>query len=168
MRWRLQEWRQATVSKYAATSHTIPPTRGYVDGRTKAGDAEVLCGTTTLAGWPDAGYGDHASEGKCRVDYVIGLAPSALQSPRHLLRWKSTFTKKLVTSSLGGEACAFTSMVDRMALLCEFFAPFVNLSPGMEGMEDYESLSPRLRRKKTIAGRRLVRHFLGMRILCVG
>ena len=48
-----------------------------------------------------------------------------------------------------------------MALLREFFAPFVDASPGMAGMEDCESLT-HLRNKKTIAEEYPARHFLGI------
>ena len=37
---------------------------------------------------------------------VVGLTSSALSGPCRLLQWASKFTRKLVRSSLGGEACA--------------------------------------------------------------
>ena len=48
-----------------------------------------------------------------------------------------------------------------MALQREFFAPFVDASPGMAVMEDCESLT-HLRNKKTIAEEYPARHFLGI------
>ena len=48
-----------------------------------------------------------------------------------------------------------------MALLREFYAPFVDASPGMAGMGDCESLT-RLRNRRTIAEECPARHFLGI------
>ena len=49
-----------------------------------------------------------------------------------------------------------------MALIREFYTPFVGLSPGMVGLEDCESLFSHLRTKRMITEKYLVRHFLGI------
>ena len=43
-------------------------------------------------------------------------------------------------SSLGGKAYAFSDMMDRVALLRDSYATFADLSPGMTGLGDRESL----------------------------
>ena len=53
-------------------------------------------------------------------------------------------------------------MVDHMALIREFYTPFVGLSPGMVGLEDCESLFSHFRTKKMITEKYLVRHFLSI------
>ena len=45
----VEEWRQATVWRYASALCSIPPARGDVDVRMGARGREVLCGTMTLA-----------------------------------------------------------------------------------------------------------------------
>ena len=57
---------------------------------------------------------------------------------------------------------AFSEMVDHMSLIREFYAPFVDISPGMVGLEDCESLFNHLRNKKMITEKYLVRHFLSI------
>ena len=61
-----------------------------------------------------------------------------------------------------GEVYAFSEMIDHMALIREFYAPFVGLSPGMVGMEDCESLFSHLRNKKMVTEKYLIRHFLSI------
>ena len=72
----------------------------------------------------------------------------------------SKFTRKLVKSSLVGEVCAFSEMMEHMALLREFYAPFAGVSPGMVGRKDCESLFTHLKNRKLITEKYVVRHFL--------
>ena len=137
------------------------PPNGDALGRFRARGERLHKGTLTLVGWSDAAYGKLSEDGRCRLGYIIGLMSSSLSGPCHVLRWTSKFTRKLVRSSLGGEAYAFSEMVDHMALIREFYTPFVGLSPGMVGLEDCESLFSHLRTKKMITEKYLVRHFLG-------
>ena len=123
---------------------------------------EIRPGSLTLVGWSDAAYGGLSEGGRCRLGYVVGLMSSSLSGPCHILQWTSKITRKLVKSSLGGEVYAFSEMIDHMALIRDFFAPFVGLSPGMVGMEDRESLFSHLRNKKTITEKYLIRHFLSI------
>ena len=53
-------------------------------------------------------------------------------------------------------------MIDHVALLREFYAPFSHISPGMVGMEDCESLFTHLKNRKMITEKYLVRHFLSI------
>ena len=46
---------------------------------------------------------------------------------------------------------AFSEMMDHVALLREFYAPFADLVPGVAGSEDFGSLFTRRRGKKIIA-----------------
>ena len=89
---------------------------------------------------PDAAYCDLSEEGGCRVGYAIGLTSSSLSVSRHILQWASRFTRKLVESSLGGRVYASGEMVGHVALLRESFAPLLDISPGMVGMEACGSL----------------------------
>ena len=99
---------RAKVSEYATKSRPITPARGDVDGRTRARGEKVHCGTMALAGWPDADYGGHKSEGKCRLCYAIGLATSIIRGSCHLLQWASKFARELAEGSLGGKAHALS------------------------------------------------------------
>ena len=49
-----------------------------------------------------------------------------------------------------------------MALLREFYAPVIRMSPGLVGMEDCESLFTHLKNKKMVTEKYLVRHFLSI------
>ena len=91
-------------------------------------------------GWSDAACGDLSQNGKCRLGYLIGSMSSSLTGPCHVLQWTSKFTRKLVKSSLGGEVYAFSEMIDHMALLMEFYAPFSHISPGLVEVEACERL----------------------------
>ena len=51
-----------------------------------------------------------------------------------------------------------------MALIREFYAPFIGLSPGMVGLEDCGSLFNHLRTKEMITGKYLVRLFLSIQL----
>ena len=97
--------------------------------------------------------------GKCRLGYVIGVMPSNLTGPCHIIQWTSKFTTKLVKSSLGGEVYAFSEMLDHMSMLREFYGHFAGPKPGMIGLEDCESLFTHLKKSKSITEKFLVRHF---------
>ena len=112
--------------------------------------------------WQGPGDLDLSQNGKCRLGYLIGITSSPLTGPCHVLQWTSKFTRKLVKSSLGGEVYASSEMIDHMALLREFYAPFSHISPGLVGMEDCESLFTHLEKKKTVTEKYLVRHFLSI------
>ena len=64
------------MSKYA---------EGDVGGKMRQREEEIHEGPTTLVGWSDEAYGDQSTMGKCRLGYVIGLMPSTLRGPRHIL-----------------------------------------------------------------------------------
>ena len=114
----------------------------------------------SLAGWSDAAYGDLSQNGKCRLGYLIGIMSSSLTGPCHVLQWTSKFTRKPVKSSLGGEAYAFSEMIDHVALLREF--PFVVFGPSTLGLEYCGNLSTRPRGEATITEKCLARHFSGI------
>ena len=76
---------------------------------------------------------------------------SALSGPCHIIQRTSKFTRKLVTSSLGGEVFAFSEMLDHMSMLPECFGRFAIRYPGMVGLEGRESLFAYLKKKKLIA-----------------
>ena len=99
-------------------------------------------------------------EDTCLSGYVVGLMPSTLSGPRHVLQCASKFTSKLVKSSLGGDAYAFSEMKDHVALLREFYAPPTDMSPGVIGPDTCGILFARLRNQKTIPGKYPARHFL--------
>ena len=98
-----------------------------------------------MVGWSDAAYWDQSTEGKCRLGYVIGLTSSTLKGPRHILRQTSTFTRKMVKSSLSGEVYALSETVDHTLLLEDFYGPFAGRTQGMVGPEDCESLFTHLK-----------------------
>ena len=88
-------------------------------------------------------YGGQRKGGRCRLGYVIGLPPPALNGPCRLLQWSSKFTCKFVGSGLGGEVH--------------------ELSPGMAHVEDCEILVSHLRNTRVIRGKYRVRHFTSPR-----
>ena len=63
-----------------------------------------------LAGWPDAPFGTHAQDGRCRLGYIIGRTASTLTAPAHIPQWAHIFTRKHVKSSLEGEIFALSEM----------------------------------------------------------
>ena len=67
--------------------------------------------TLSLAGRADTPYSDQSAKDKCRLGYVDRLTGSSLRGPRHILRWASKFTRKLVRSSPRGEVYAFSEMM---------------------------------------------------------
>ena len=101
---------------------------------------KLHCFTTSLVGWSDAAYGDLLTEGKCRLEVVIGLMFPSLTGQRRILRGASEFSRKVVKRSLGGEVCARSVTVEHMALMRDSSEPFSGLAPGMASLADCESL----------------------------
>ena len=141
----VKTWQQATQLKYSSSLQWEDPK-----------------GNMSMVGWSDAAYGNTTCMGKCRLGYVIGVMPSNLTGPCHIIQWTSKFTRKLVKSSLGGEVYAFSEMLDHMSMLREFYGHFAGSKPGMIGLEDCESLFTHLKKSKIITEKFLVRHFLSI------
>ena len=78
--------------------------------------------------------------GRCRPGYLVGGRLSALQGLCRMSSWSSKFTRKTAVISLGGEVYAFSDMA----------VPFVDVLPGMVGLEACDSL----RRFPSTQGRR--------------
>ena len=57
---------------------------------------------------------------------------------------------------------AFSEMLDQMSMLREFRGHFMDLRPGVAGMEDCECLFTHLRKSKLITEKSLARHFLAI------
>ena len=55
-----------------------------------------------------------------------------------------------------------SEMSDHVALLRGVYAPFVDLSPSLVGLEDCQIPFIHLRNKKTVTEEHLARHFLGL------
>ena len=91
----------------------------------------------TSAGRSDAAYGNQTKEGRRRLGYVISLVLSSIRGPCRLLQLAPKFIGELVNRGLGGDAYALSEMREHVALLREFYAPFVDLSLRMEGLADY-------------------------------
>ena len=68
-----------------------------------------------------------------------------------------------MNSSLGEEVDAPSDMMGHMALLREFYAPFVELPPGTAGVEDCESHPAHINTQRAISEKRLAWRFLGNR-----
>ena len=117
----------------------------------------------TLVSWSGAAYGDKSTMEKRRLGYVIGLMSSATRVPCHMIQRTSTFTRKLVKRSLGGEVYAYSEMVDRISVLREFRAHFLDLFPDMLGLEACESLFTRVKNGEITTDKFTVRHFLAAR-----
>ena len=64
-----------------------------------------------------------------------------------------------------GEVYAFCEMIDHMALLREFYAPFSGAPQGMEGKKECDSLFSHLKNRTLLTGKYLVRHFLSIQQL---
>ena len=106
----------------------------------RARGEKLQCGAMFLVSWSDAVSGGQSPEGKSRLGYVIGLMSSTLKGPRHILQWTSKLTRKLATRSPGGEVYSCSEIADHISPLREFYEPFAVMSPGMIGLEDFESL----------------------------
>ena len=72
------------------------------------------------------------------MGYAIGLVSPILRGRCRFPQKTSKFTRTLAKKRLGGEAYAPGGMIDHVAFLGEFFARFVDLSPGMVGFGDCE------------------------------
>ena len=140
----VEVWREATVLKYLLSSHKGKPERGTEDGKLRQRSEKIHGGTRTLVGWSDAAYGDQSAMSKCPLGYVIGLMSSTLRGSRRIIQRAPKFTRKLVKNSLGGEAYAFSETFEHMSMLREFYAHFIDLPPGMGGLEDCDILLARL------------------------
>ena len=92
-----------------------------------------------------------------RAEWQVSVGSSSLSGPRHVLQWASK-----LTSRLGWEAYTFSEMIDHMALLREFYAPFSRMSPGLVVMGDCESAFTHLKNKKMVTEEFLDRHFLSI------
>ena len=64
-----------------------------------------------------------------------------------------------------GKVYAFSEMIDHMALLREFYAPFSGAPQGMEGKKECDSLFSHLKNRTLLTGKYLVRHFLSIQQL---
>ena len=155
-------WQPRTSLKFASSSFPLFSYGTDHKGRRRVKGERIHGGTRTLVGRPDAAYGDLSQNGRCRLGYVIGITSSSPTGPCHLLMWTSKFTRKLAESSVGGAVYAFSEMIDHMALLRAFFSPFEELTSGMLGLEDCESLASHVKNREMIAGKNLSRHFLGI------
>ena len=113
-----------------------------------------------LVCWSDAAFGDNSAEGTCLLGYVFGLMAQTLNGPCHILQWTLKLTRKQDTNSRGGEVYTFSNMVDHMSPSRASYEPRSDVAPGMIGFEDCESLFAHLGKKKSIAAKYLVRHFL--------
>ena len=128
--------------------------------RTRGG--RLHCGTASLVGWADAVFGDQSAEVRCRPGHVIGLTFHSPNGPRHIIHGVSKFTRMSIKSSLGGAVCAHGDMVDHMALIRDFFEPYVGLSLGVIGSGECENSSYFSNAKRAIAELYLARHFLSV------
>ena len=141
--WAAKAWQQATVLKFASTSH-LWKSLGQNDrlqGALQTRGEQVHGGWLTTPGWPDAAYGGQSTEGKCQVGYVIGLMSSTLTGPFHILQRTSKFTRKMVKSSMGREIYALSEMADQVLSLKERYGSFEGMNPGVAGPENCESLA---------------------------
>ena len=105
-----------------------------------------------------------STDGKCRLGYVIGFAPSSLIGPRHVLQWTSNFTRKPAKSNLGGGAYASGEVAGHLSVLREIYAPFEGVDLGNVRLEDGESLFTHLKTKKMITAKYLTRHSLSIQL----
>ena len=107
------------------------------------------CGVTTRAGCSDTFYRDQTEAGRCRLGCMIERVSLNIRGPRHLFRMSPKFARELVKSSLVREGYALRGMMEHAAFLREFYAPFVDSSPGIAGLEDCESPLPHLKPRGT-------------------
>ena len=84
---------------------------------------------------------------------------SALTGPAHILLWTSTFTRKHVQSSLGGEIVALSEMWGRVEMIKDFYAPLGHAKIRAYGVIGCESLLPHLRTGRLGTEKFLTRHF---------
>ena len=88
-------------------------------------------GSLTVAGWSDVANGDRAKAGRCRSGYAIGIRPTSLLGPCHILRRSYRYTRKFAKGSQGGEVRAIGKMMARVALLRDFYTPSADSPPGL-------------------------------------
>ena len=120
---------------------------------------QAHCDGLTSAGWPDAAYGGQKKEGRRCPGYVIAILSPTRRRPRHFSHKSSEFTRKLVEGSYGSDVPAFSDKMGHVATLSEFYAPFVDSSPGVGGLGDCQGLFTHSRNRRTVAEEYLVRHF---------
>ena len=131
-----KEFREGAVSKNISISFHSEPIPGDAVAKVRPRGGEVHCGAISWVGWSDAGAGGRTKWGRRRLGYVIARAASTLRGPSHITQLFPKSTRKLVKSSLGGKVYARCEMLDHGTLSLEFFASFVDFSPGISGRED--------------------------------
>ena len=133
-----EEFREGAVSKNISISFPSEamPRDAVAKVRPRGCSCEVRCGAISWVGWSDAGAGGRTNWGRRRLGYVIACAASTLRGPSHITQLFPKSTRKLVKSSLGGKVYARREMLDHGSLSLEFFAPFVDFSPGISGRGD--------------------------------
>ena len=115
-----------------------------------------------LVGWPDAAFGPHGQDGRCRLRRTIGFTSSTLTGPVHLPQWASRFTREQVKSPVSGEIFAHSEMRGYMDMLSEFSVGRGHEKIRSYGSIDRESLLSHLRAGRLGAGKFLSRHFRGI------
>ena len=112
-----------------------------------------------LVGWPDAAFGTHGQDGRCRMGYLIGLMSSTIAGPVHIPIWTSKFIRKHVKSSPGGETFALSEMRGHMDMIREFYTALGREKLGSYGLIDCESLLWHLRTGRLGTEKFLTRNF---------
>ena len=112
-----------------------------------------------LVGWPDAAFGTHGQDGRCRLGYLIGLVSSTLTGPVHILQWTSKFTRKHVKSPLGGKISALSKTWGYMNMIRELYTALGHEKLGSYGLIDCGSSLSRLRTGRPGTEKFLIRHF---------
>ena len=128
----------------------------------RAEGEKMHCGEMSFVWWPDAAPGYLSKGGSCRIGYIVGLMPSSPSGPRNFLQGDTKFTREVAESSLGCGVYASSELVGHMAPLRELHLPVSDISPGVEGAGDFESLFSRLKKKTMVTEEYLARHFLGI------
>ena len=88
------------------------------------------------------------SSALCGRAHLLSIA-----DPCHLLRRSLKFTRKLGERISGGEDYALSEMMGRVALSRAFYAPFVDLSPGMVSLDDCDSLRTHSKTRRLDTGK---------------
>ena len=163
----VKAWQKATISKNASRSRPsgLVPRGDPADGearKMRARGAKVHCGAMMRAGWSDAALAGQTRGGRCQLGYAIGLAPRTQRGSRRCIHWSSKFAGRLATITFGVEVYAFGEMLGDKASLLEFYGPIVDLSRGMAGFEDCETLFSRPKGNWAIAEKYSAWRLLGM------